>query len=209
MKTWIANLNIQIIQEIEKSIIGYKDWYTEEDYSFSFHPIPPKERPKQSTHWSKEKVEEQREKRRLVLQESIKDYDYELIRYVSAETPVTLKCKKCGNEWTATRYRMQTGKTSCPICFPVEKTPKKQRLTEEEKVEKRRNQFIDKIYKKSDETIRIDSYCGAKQRTQATCLTCGYTWSPVAEHLMQKCWCPQCKKEGRIVVENNKIERNT
>ena len=79
-------------------------------------------------------------------------------------------------------------------------------LSEEEKEQKRVERFKNNIYMRSKGTIEVDNYTHAKERAIVHCKACGYSWTPVAEHLMQKCWCPKCKKEGRIIVTNNRIQ---
>ena len=35
---------------------------------------------------------------------------------------------------------------------------------------------------------------GSKEKVDAVCTICGYRWNPRADHLMERCWCPSCKK---------------
>ena len=41
--------------------------------------------------------------------------DVALISYIDVKTPVTLKCKKCGNEWV-TSYHLACKHRPCPEC---------------------------------------------------------------------------------------------
>jgi predicted nucleic acid-binding Zn-ribbon protein len=51
------------------------------------------------------------------------DYDYSNSIYVNVDTPIEIKCKKCGYVFYQTPYEHQIG-SGCPICAPRGRPPK-------------------------------------------------------------------------------------
>lgn len=50
-----------------------------------------------------------------------------------------------------------------------------------------------KIAIKSNYSIQIIKYVGAKEDAIARCLICGHEWTRRADHLLERCYCPMCR----------------
>lgn len=104
------------------------------------------------------------------------------------ENFVKLECKNCHQKWDTTyMYGLKIKK--CPFC-----EEKEHQLLENEKKDKRANKYRQKILEKSNNNIEIKNYQGSKEKVNAICLNCKYEWSTRADHLLERCYCPNCKK---------------
>lgn len=102
---------------------------------------------------------------------------------------VKLHCKKCNKTWITT-YKNGLDIRKCPFCEG--KTYKK--LSETEKLEKRTQRYKQKIKERSNGNIEISNYKNAKENVNAKCINCSYEWIIRADHLLERCHCPKCKK---------------
>lgn len=120
----------------------------------------------------------------------------EVREYISYEYPIKLKCRLCGYEWER-RYTSIVKNPICPNCNPQKCRMKRvviPKLTEEEKKIQRANYYYAKINSKSNGKISCSNYINAKEKVTATCLQCGYVWDKRADKLLEKTFCPNCKK---------------
>ena len=81
-------------------------------------------------------------------------------------------------------------------------------MSDEEKLEKRLSAYQFKIAMKSNSTIQVFNYSGAKDKVEAKyygsksnaevgCLKCNHRWKIRADHLVSRCYCPNCRKNGK------------
>lgn len=136
--------------------------------------------------------------------EKIETDKIELLSYVDSKSPVNLKCKFCGNEWR-TSYNIARKSCSCPNCSvqkPIEnKKTTKQSLTEGEKLAQKEKEktlkiikYRTKIEEKSQHRITALSFTDSRSEARAKCLVCGYEWTTRADHILDRPYCPLCKK---------------
>lgn len=128
----------------------------------------------------------------------------ELLSYINIKSPVKLRCKKCGNEWN-TSFDLATKQRPCPSCFPKVSASKNKRrrptLKEDEKImiaEQKRFQkfkkFKSNLEERSGFQITALSFIDSRSPAKARCLICGREWESRADHLLQRPYCPACKK---------------
>lgn len=114
----------------------------------------------------------------------------EVVAYINYESPVTLKCKCCEHQWDVS-YKVATYKPLCPVCNPKQKkTVTNTPIIKVSPIEKYRK----KIMEKSNGTIEVLAYTGAKERAVVKCLVCNHEWGYRADHLSDRCYCPMCRK---------------
>lgn len=65
---------------------------------------------------------------------------------------------------------------------------------DKEKQKIRCDKYAKKIFEKSNSKIKVLSYTSSKEKVKALCLDCEYEWFIRADHLIQRCYCPNCKK---------------
>ncbi len=131
--------------------------------------------------------------------------DYiELVSFVDNKSPVTLRCKRCGIEWNTSCYMAEKHRP-CPNCTP-KKASEKQKvkrpvLSEEEKQIRSEQKLIQKylrykarIENLSEQRITVLSFDGSKSPVKTKCLICGYEWEARADHLLDRPYCPVCKR---------------
>ena len=57
--------------------------------------------------------------------------------------------------------------------------------------------FSEKIFSKSNGTIEVLKYYGSKSNAEVGCLICNHIWKIRADHLLDRCYCPNCRKNNR------------
>ena len=170
-------------------------------------------------------IEDKRQKAKDNVQKNLGISNYELINYVSSKDKVTIKCKRCGYERFVSYNTALNRKVVCKNCSNkdsktqiksniVEKsklTNKKLILQERtnneivnEKLLERGKRYVEKINKKSEDKLYVDykDYKGSKERIRVKCLKCGCIWNPRADHLLERCYCPECRVERKSIFNN-------
>ena len=130
--------------------------------------------------------------------------DISLVSFTDVKSPVKLKCKKCGNEWS-TSYNLAIKHRPCPECKEtVSKSSRgrqrpvlseEERLTQAEKklVEKYLS-FRNKLDERSGHQLEALSFKDSRSPARAKCHVCGYEWEARADHLLDRPHCPACKR---------------
>ena len=140
----------------------------------------------------------------LYFQERIPNKELEIIHYKNRTSPITVRCKKCNYQWEATSYYLMNN-ARCPNCEPI---PKKDNLKKEVIIERKTKEMIlaekeiryrEKLLSLSNNKISAHSFQGSNKPVEAVCLICNYNWSPRADHLLARPWCPVCKRRQRDV----------
>ncbi len=134
----------------------------------------------------------------------------ELISFSNYKSPVRLKCKICGNEWN-TSCKLAKKKRPCPNCSSTNSL-KKQRLkktstaecnnitineqltAEEKKLVQRYLRFKEKVGEKSGNQLTILSFKDSRSPAKVKCMVCGREWEARADHILERPYCPSCKK---------------
>lgn len=126
--------------------------------------------------------------------------EIELISYKDKNSPVKLKCRKCGNEW-GTSYYMALKHRPCPNCVPKKSQSKKAVLSEEDRLTNAEKKLIQKFLQyqakldeRSEHQLAALSFKDSRSPAKVKCLTCGYEWEARADHLLERPYCPACKK---------------
>ena len=131
----------------------------------------------------------------------------ELVSFVDQRSPVKLKCRKCGHEWTSSFY-LAKQQRPCPNCTPKSgKSSTDSKLSEKEesirkkkeKEESKFHQFNAKLSTRSNNTLIAISYVGSNLPARARCLICGHEWEARADHLLARPFCPSCRRYNRWV----------
>lgn len=102
---------------------------------------------------------------------------------------VKLHCKKCNKTWVTT-YQNGLKIRTCPFC----NGSNYKKLSETEKLKKRTEKYMKKIQERSNGNIKISNYKSSKENVNAKCLNCNYEWNIRADHLLERCHCPNCKR---------------
>lgn len=147
-------------------------------------------------NWAEGKREEKRSKKISEIQKYLSSSDISLVSFINTSLPIKLQCKICENEWTIRYATLMKKIPVCPKCKPKISGRKRNMLSEEEKIKLRAENYSYKILQKSNHTIVAINYVGAKDNVDAICVTCGHKWKSRADHLIERCWCPICKKNN-------------
>lgn len=102
--------------------------------------------------------------------------------YVNTDTPIEVKCKKCGRVFYPTPHNLFKG-SGCPGCLGRITTPQKIHSNEE---------FVQKI--NNPNITVLGEYVNTKQPIKVKCNICGHEWEPVAGSLLRGYGCPRCAK---------------
>ena len=130
---------------------------------------------------------------------TIETEEIELLSFIDTKSPVKLKCKACGNEWSMS-YSLARTHHYCPNCSPPKKersvkTEKKRILSAEEKLVQKFLKYQAKLEYRSQHKLTALSYKDSKSSAKAKCLACGYEWEARADHLLDRPYCPICKRK--------------
>lgn len=153
-----------------------------------------------SSNWFEGKREERRAKRIAEIKKYLLSSDVSLESFKNTSLPIKLKCKICEYEWNIKYATLMKKLPDCPKCKPKNMSKKRVTMSEEERIKLRANNYYEKILEKSNHTIVVINYIGAKNDVDAICITCGYKWKSRADHLADRCWCPVCKKKNNCLI---------
>ena len=140
------------------------------------------------------------EERKKIFEKKVKNTTINVLEYNGYGKEVKLKCKKCNNIWTSSYYSILKY-NKCPVCNPKpiivkeKKEKTKVIISEEEKIKNRTEKYQVKINLKSNNSIQVIKYIGSKDKAEVKCRVCGHEWSYRADHLLERCKCPICKRK--------------
>lgn len=129
-----------------------------------------------------------------------------IIGYEGSTKPMKLKCETCGCEWSIRAQALKEKGPICPGCNPEAVTKRgrptgtKQSPTEARASMKTNGlKYAEKVRTNSTGKILVDpdDYRGSREPIRAKCLTCGHEWTSRADHLLARCWCPECRRMHR------------
>lgn len=151
-----------------------------------------------STNWTEGKREEKRAKRICEIQKYLSSSDLSLVSFINTSSPVRLQCKICEYEWNIRYATLMKKIPTCPKCKIKINEKKRTVMSTEERIKLRADNYYKKILQKSNNTIVALNYVCSKDNVDALCITCGHKWKSRADHLVDRCWCPVCKKKKQL-----------
>lgn len=128
------------------------------------------------------------------IKKNLSEANLGLISFVNTSYPVKVQCKICEYEWTVRYASLKKGIPKCPKCNIKMNSKNKTVLSAEERRKLRADNYFDKILQSSNYKIVAINYIGAKEEVDAKCIVCNHKWKIRADHLIDRCWCPICKK---------------
>lgn len=153
-----------------------------------------------SPNWFEGKREEQR----LMKVAEIKNYllssDVSLVSFKNTSSPIKLKCEICACEWDIRYATLMKKIPDCPKCKKKTTTRKQVTMSEEARIKLRADNYYKRVLENSNHKIAAINYTGAKNDVDAICVVCGHKWKTRADHLMDRCWCPVCKKKNNCLI---------
>ena len=149
-----------------------------------------------SSNWAEGKRAEKRAKKIDEIQKYLSSSELSLVSYINTHSPVILQCENCEYEWTIGYSTLMKKIPECPKCKPQTSSRKRTTMSEEERKKLRAENYYEKILQKSNRTIVAINYVGSKDDVDAICVACRHKWKIRADHLVDRCWCPICKKKG-------------
>lgn len=141
------------------------------------------------------KRKEKIQKSTKLFNQKIPNKDLIVLEYINSSCPVHLKCNNCNHEWSS-NYKKILKNPVCPICSPnkvVSSIEKKIMAKEKLKIDYGKS-FSEKVFAKSQGTIVVLKYYGSKSNAELGCLECNYIWKMRADYVIDRCYCPNCKK---------------
>lgn len=113
-------------------------------------------------------------------------------RYQNSASPINVRCKVCGYEWSPiARSIVNTGQ-GCPECSRKNSAIKRTKTTEV---------FVAEM-KAINPNIEIKGdYKTSKTKIQCHCLLCDNTWSAAPGNLLNGYGCPRCARTGTSFIE--------
>lgn len=119
------------------------------------------------------------------IQKKIKNKDVILIsEYQGNNSPITCKCRRCGNVWTTVPRVLTTNGGGCPVCG-------KEKANGEET--KSQEDFVKDLAIANPTIQVIGQYTGCKNLIKCKCLIDGTVWESHASNLLNNtAGCPTC-----------------
>ena len=148
-----------------------------------------------SSNWTEGKRAEKRAKKIAEIQKYLSPSDLSLVSFINTNSPIKLQCKICEHEWNIRYATLMKKIPDCPKCKHKIVDKKKTTISKEDRIKLRAENYYEKILQKSNHTIVAINYTGSKDNVDAICVACGYKWKIRADHLVNRCWCPICKKK--------------
>lgn len=119
--------------------------------------------------------------------------DIEVVgRYENSATPIHVRCRKCGHEWSPiARSIVNTGQ-GCPVCSHAAATAKRYKTKET---------FVAEMKEVNPNIEIVGSYRGNKAKIECRCRICGNEWKAAPSNLLSGYGCPRCARTGTSFME--------
>lgn len=175
----VINPSIEILSEYESSkkpilakcrICGF-EWYTTPNNLLSAHGCP-------ECFGNKKRTQSSFIKELYSINPNIRVIGV----YENANTPIKVKCLKCGYEWETRPTHLLRGH-GCPI--------------EGRSIRKTQESFVSELKLINPNILVLGGYINSKTKIKVKCLNCGNEWDVVPQSLLQGHGCPHCSKETR------------
>lgn len=147
-----------------------------------------------SSSWSKGKLKERQIKKTAEIQKYLSSSNVSLVSYTNTSSPVKLQCKICEHEWAISYVTLKKRIPECPKCRQKSAGKQQVEISEDERKKLRAENYREKVLQKSNRTIVAINYTGARNTVDAICVVCKHEWKVRADHLIERCWCPVCKR---------------
>lgn len=119
--------------------------------------------------------------------------DIEVVgRYKNSASPVDVRCRICGHEWSPIARSIVNAGQGCPVC---------NRKRAAEKNRKSPQSFVERMREVNPNIKIIGEYKGNKDKIAVSCLICGHNWKAAPSNLLQGHGCPRCAKTGTSFME--------
>ena len=112
-------------------------------------------------------------------------------KIVKIADKVKARCKIDGHVWSPFVQNLLKGH-GCPVCAGTKKVSE--------------NEFGARVADNSPNIQIIGSLTNLKSPIEVKCITCGTTWSPLAQNLYRGHGCPKCAGKQRKTTEEIKAE---
>ena len=149
-----------------------------------------------ASSWIEGKREEKKAERITQIRKYLSGSDISLLSFINTGSPIKLQCTICEHEWTIRYPTLMKRIPDCPICKSNKADGNKIVFSEEDRAKLRAANYFEKVLEKSNRSIVAVNYTGAKDDVDAICVACGYKWKSRADHLLDRCWCPVCKRKN-------------
>lgn len=106
--------------------------------------------------------------------------------YKNAQTKISVRCKNCGFERSATPQSLLRSRYGCPKCS-ADAISASRRLSHEE--------FVSRFRAKHGEKVQfVTQYSTYESSIIVRCADCGHRWTTTPDNLMKAPGCPKCSK---------------
>lgn len=147
-----------------------------------------------SMYWTLGKREELRHLRFDEIKKRLLASEVSLVSFSNASSPIEIQCKVCGYKWNVGYKTLQKKIPQCPEC-KRKIVNNKNKISKDEQIRLRADKYYKKVVQRSNHTITVTNYVGSKFDVDALCMICGHKWKSRADHLLERCWCPNCRKQ--------------
>lgn len=124
-----------------------------------------------------------------------------LEEYVTAQTKILVRCKKCGYTWHKRPSNLLKGQ-GCPKCGR-----EKQIASMAETKRKTHDQFVAELSKVNDKVKVVGKYTYAKNRIEVECVECGHRWMAFPGNLLSGAGCRECSHKRHRISKQDFIDR--
>lgn len=113
--------------------------------------------------------------------------------YISSHEKISVRCKKCGLEWSPRAYGLIQGR-GCPECGKSLAIENRKGKTAQKTTE----QFIMELSQVNKGITVLGKYTGNRNRIECSCNACGHRWAAIPYTLLNGNGCPNCNKLKRM-----------
>lgn len=113
-------------------------------------------------------------------------------RYTNSASPIDVRCKRCGCEWSPIARTIVNAGQGCPICG---------RIIAAAKHRKTQAAFVEEMREVNPDIEIVSKYQDNKTKVSCRCKICGNEWEAAPSNLLQGVGCPRCAKTGTSFME--------
>lgn len=109
-----------------------------------------------------------------------------LDKYITSQTPISVRCTICQYTWKAKPNTLLNG-NGCANCAGLKK--------------KTTDEFVTELRSTNSSIEVLGAYCSNRHRIHVRCKNCDFEWNPTAKSLLNGRGCPECAKTGTSFME--------
>lgn len=113
-------------------------------------------------------------------------------RYKNSASPIDVRCRECGHEWSPIARSIVNAGQGCPICNWKRATDKKRKSPQS---------FIERMRNANPNIEVVGEYRGNKDKLAVHCRVCGLDWEAAPSNLLHGYGCPRCARTGTSFME--------